>query len=364
MTRPTGERLCVLLTVRLSEELACSIAAVDDRVELLGERALLPPRRFPGDQRGEPSFRRDEAGEARWRELLARAEVLYGIPGDPPAGVPADSPEGLAAAVSHCPRLRWVQATSAGAGDQVRRAGLDAEALEQVTVTTASGVHALPLAEFCLFGLLAIAKGLPRLAADHRSRTWPALRQPTRELHGETLFILGLGDIGLEVARLAKAFGMRTVGFKRTVGAGSQPFTDEVHTAGDLTTMIDQADALVIALPETPQTRGLVDGEVIGRMRPGCIVVNVGRGSVVDEDALVEALRQGRIAGAVLDVFAEEPLPPSSSLWELPNVLVSPHSAALSPHEDERIVELLRDNLRRYLAGEPLRNVVRPGLFY
>jgi D-isomer specific 2-hydroxyacid dehydrogenase, NAD binding domain len=170
-------------------------------------------------------------------------------------------------------------------------------------------------------------------------------------------------DDGLEVARLAKSFGMRTVGLKRSAG-GTAPFTDEIHTADKLAALIDQADALVITLPSTPQTSGLVDAEVIARMRPSCIVVNVGRGVVVDEQALVAALRERRIAGAVLDVFAEEPLPPSSPLWDLPNVLVSPHAAALSPHEDERIVELFRGNLRRYLAGEPLHNQVRAGEFY
>jgi len=363
MTRPATPGVAVLVTVRLAEELAHRIAAVDSRVELLYEPALLPPRRYPGDQRGDPAFHRDEEGEARWRELLQRADVLYGIPGDPRASVPANSAEGLAAAVAHCPRLRWVQATNAGAGEQVRLAGLGAEALEQVTVTTASGVYAVPLAEFCMLGLLAIARDLPRLAADQRSRTWPPMRRPVRELIGETLFILGLGDIGLGVARLAKAFGMRTVGFKQTAAA-PPPFTDEVHTSGELAGMIDQADALVITLPSTPQTHGLVDAEMIARMRPGCIVVNVGRGAVVDEEALVAALRERRIAGAVLDVFAHEPLPPSSPLWDLPNVLISPHSSALSPHEDERIVELFRDNLRRHLAGEPLRNAVRPGEYY
>jgi glyoxylate/hydroxypyruvate reductase A len=360
MSRPG---VAVLVSVRLDDELARTIGEVDPRVELLWEPALLPPRRYPADHRGDPAFGREEAGEARWGELLERAEVLYGIPGDPGAGVPADSPEGLAATLARCPRLRWVQATSAGAGEQVRLAGLEAEALERVAITTASGVHALPLAEFCMLGLLAIAKDLPRLAADQRSRTWPTLRRPTRELRGETLLILGLGEIGLEVARLAKAFGMRTVGFKRTAAA-PPPFTDEVHTAGELPAMIDQADALVITLPGTPQTRGLVDAGVIGRMRPGCILVNVGRGAVVDEEALVQALRGRRIAGAVLDVFADEPLPPSSPLWALPNVLISPHAAALSPHEDQRIVELFRDNLRRHLAGEPLRNLVRPEVFY
>ncbi len=344
-----------MVATPLDERLARAVESASPRVELLWEPGLLPPARYAGDHAGEPAFRRDETGEARWGVLLARAEVLYGIPGDSPAG--------LAEAAARCPRLRWVQATSAGAGEQVRAADLPAEALERVTVTTASGVHAVPLAEFAVFGLLAIAKDVPRVVADQRARTWPRPRRPIRELRGETLFIVGLGRIGLEVARLAKAFGMRTVGFKRTA-ADPPPCIDEVHTADRLGAMIEAADAVVVTLPGTAATRGLIDRATIARMRPGCIFVNVGRGSVVDEEALAEALRERRIAGAVLDVFAREPLPAASPLWDLPNVLVSPHTSALSPREDERIVALFLDNLRRYLAGEPLRNVVEPGAWY
>ena len=188
-------------------------------------------------------------------------------------------------------------------------------------------------------------------------------RRLTRELRGETLFVMGLGGIGLEVARLAKAFGMRTVGFKRTAAA-SASWTDELRTPDQLAATIDQAGAVVLTLPGTPATRGMIDRATIARMRPDCILVNLGRGVVVDEDALVEALRERRIAGAVLDVFTQEPLPPSSPLWDLDNVLLSPHTAALSPQEDERVVARFVDNLRRYLAGEPLRNVVKPDVWY
>jgi phosphoglycerate dehydrogenase-like enzyme len=256
-----------------------------------------------------------------------------------------------------------VQATSAGAGEQVLAADLPREALERVTVTTASGVHRVPLAEFAFFGLLALAKDARRLLADQRVRVWGPKR-PTGELHGGTLFLVGLGEIGLEVARLAKAFGMRTVGFKRTPAATPPPWTDEVHAADRLAAAIDRADAVVVTLPGTPATRGMIDRATIARMRPGCVFVNLGRGSVVDEDALVEALRDHRIAGAVLDVFATEPLPRSSELWELDNVLLSPHTAALSPHENQRIVALFVDNLRSWLAGGPLRNVVPVDSWY
>jgi phosphoglycerate dehydrogenase-like enzyme len=345
----------VLIASPLEAELAARIQAADPRAEVLFQPELLPPARYPADHRGDPAFRRDAEGEARWRALLDRAEVLFGVPGD--------SADDLAEVVAGLPGLRWVHATSAGAGEQVRRAGLPAEALERVAITTSSGVHAVPLAEFAIFGLLAVAKDLPRLIEDQRARAWPEIRQPFRELSGQTLFLVGLGEIGREVARLGKALGMRTVGFRRTEGPPPE-WVDEVHGPQRLAELAGRADAMVVSLPLTDQTAGLVDRATIERLPPGCIFVNIGRGAVVDEPALVDALRDRRIAGAVLDVFATEPLPADSSLWTLPNVLVTPHAAALSARENERITELFVDNLRRYLDGRPLRNLVEPGVFY
>ncbi len=343
-------RVPVMVATPLEAELAGRIGAADPRVELLFDPALLPPARYPGDHRGEPAFRRDADAEARWRAMLHRAEVLFGIPA-------------LAEVVATLPRLRWVHATSVGAGEQVRQAGLGPAALERVTVTTSSGVHAVPLAEFAVLGLLAVAKELPRLAADQRARVWPEVRGPVRELRGQTVFLVGLGAIGREVARLAKAMGMRTVGFRRS-GGPPPPFTDEVHGPERLAEMADRADTMVVSLPLTGETAGLIDRATIARLPSHCIFVNVGRGGVVDEQALVDALRERRIAGAALDVFATEPLPTDSPLWSLPGVLVSPHAAALSAHENRRIVELFVANLRRFLDGEPLENAVEPGIFY
>ena len=350
----------VMIATPLERELADRVAAADPRVELLFDPALLSPARYPGDHDGDPGFRRDPDGEARWRAMLDRAEVLLGIPGDS-----ADALAELLAGAH--PALRWVHATSAGAGELVRRAGLDRDALDRVVITTSSGVHAVPLAEFAVLGLLAIAKDLPGLAAAQRARSWPTVRQPLRELRGQTLVLVGLGEIGREVARLGKALGMRTVGVRRRArptGAPPPPFTDEVHRADRLPELAGRADALVVSLPLTGETAGLLDRATIERLPPSCIFVNVGRGGVVDEAALVDALRERRIAGAVLDVFATEPLPPGSPLWTLPNALVSPHAAALSEHENERIVEQFVANLRRFLDGEPLANAVQPGVWY
>ncbi|MFL5880444.1 MAG: D-2-hydroxyacid dehydrogenase [Actinomycetota bacterium] len=345
----------VMIASPLEAELAATIRAAEPRAEVLFEPDLLPPARYPADHRGDPAFRRDAEAEARWRVLLDRAEVLFGIPDD--------TAEGLAAAVTGLPRLRWIHATSAGAGEQVRKAALPAEALKRVAITTSSGVHAVPLAEYAILGLLAVAKELPRFVEEQRAKAWPEVRRPLRELDGQTLFLVGLGDIGRETARLGKALGMRTVGFRRTQGPPPE-WVDEVHGPERLAELAGRADAMVVSLPLTDQTAGLIDRATIDRLPASCIFVNVGRGGVVDEPALIDALRERRIAGAVLDVFATEPLPEDSPLWTLPNVLVTPHAAALSARENERIVQLFVDNLRRYLDGRPLRNVVEPGVFY
>jgi phosphoglycerate dehydrogenase-like enzyme len=348
-------RTQVLIASPLEAELVARIRAADPRAETLWEPALLPPARYPADHRGDPAFRRDAEGEARWRAMLDRAEVLFGIPGD--------SADALAEVVTAAPAVRWVHATSAGAGELVRQANLSPEDLARVAVTTSSGVHAVPLAEYAILGLLAVAKELPRLIEDQRAKAWPEVHRPFRELHGQTLFLVGLGAIGREVARLGKALGMRTVGFRRTPGP-PPPSVDQVHGPKALADLAAGADAMVVSLPLTEETAGLVGRAVIDRLPPGCILVNVGRGRVVDEPALVDALADRRIAGAVLDVFASEPLPPDSPLWALPNVLVTPHAAALSARENERIVELFVANLRRYLDGEPLAKVVEPGVYY
>jgi phosphoglycerate dehydrogenase-like enzyme len=349
------DRTQVLIASPLEGQLVERIREADPRADVHFEPDLLPPARYPGDHGGDPAFRRGPAGEARWRELLDRAEVLFGIPGE--------SAEDLARVVTGLPRLRWVHGTAAGAGEQVRKANLPPAALERVTITTSSGVHAIPLAEFAILGLLAIAKDLPRFATDQRARAWPELRRPLRELDGQTLFLVGLGEIGREAARLGKAFGMRTVGIRRSRKPPPE-HVDEVHRPDRLATLAGRADAMVVSLPLTEETAGMIDRATIERLPSSCIFVNVGRGGVVDEPALVEALAERRIAGAVLDVFATEPLPQDSPLWDLPNVLVTPHAVALSARENERIVELFVANLRRYLDGEPLAKVVEPGVFY
>ncbi|MGI8414715.1 MAG: D-2-hydroxyacid dehydrogenase [Nakamurella sp.] len=222
-------------------------------------------------------------------------------------------------------------------------------------------MHAGPLAEFALFGILAFGRGLPRLQRDRAAKAWDHF--PTRDVAGRTAVIVGVGAIGLRIATLTKALGMHVVGVN-TSGRGSSGAVDEYATAERLPELAGGADVLVITLPDTGATRGMVNTDVLSALPPGAIVVNVGRGSVIDESALIERLQAGHLAGAALDVTEQEPLAPTSPLWELPNVILSPHTAALSPHENQRIVTLFIDNVHRLMTGRDVRNRVTAAKIY
>ena len=339
----------VLIASPLEEELARRVAELDPAVELLYEPDLIPAGRWVGDIAGDPSFERDGEGDSRFGELLGRAEVLYGIPGR--------SGEALADAVRRGPGIRWVQARNAGAGQQVADAVRAGAELGRVAVTTSAGVHAGPLAEFCMLGLLAFVKDLPRLERNRAERRWPVHDTPGRELRGQTLLLLGLGGVGREIARVAQAFGMSVLGVRRDPSQ-EEPGVDEVHSPDELPALAARSDHLVVTLPLTEATRHLVDAEVLDALPSDAVLVNVGRGGVVDEPALIERLSGGSLAGAALDVVESEPLAEDSPLWELPNVIISPHDTALVPAEPVRVMDLFLDNLGRYLADEPLRNRV------
>ncbi|MGI8434925.1 MAG: D-2-hydroxyacid dehydrogenase [Nocardioidaceae bacterium] len=340
-------RTVVAIATPLKADLVARIARVDDRLEVHFEPDLLQPLRLGCDHRGTEPFRRTPDQDRRWRQLLADAEVLLGIPDGSGAG--------LAEAVRTGSRLRWVQSTAEGAGEQVRAAGLTDQELGRVMVTSATDVHAGPLAEFAILGMLAFTKALPRLIADKQARRWE--HHPMAELAGSTVLVVGLGSVGLEVARLAKAFGMRVVAVNRN-GRTDSPHVDEIRTARFLPDLLPVAHSVVLTLPLTERTRGLIDAAAIGRMHSGAVVVDVGHGGVLDEAALVQALQQGRLAGAALDAFTAEPLPADSPLWDLPNVLLSPHTAGLTERENERMVGAFIENLRRYLAGTELLNTI------
>ncbi len=213
--------------------------------------------------------------------------------------------------------------------------------------------------------LLQHAKDLGRLQREKREKAWNQTSVGT--LEEKTLCIVGLGNIGREVAVRARSFGMRIVGVKRTVREDDAAwnYADELYRNEDLRDVLGEADYVVAALPGTPETHHLISAESVRTMKSGAYFVNIGRGSTVDESALIEALREGHLSGAALDVFETEPLPEESPLWELENVIVSPHSTDMVPELiNESQTDLFCENLQRYLAGEYLVNVLDKRLLY
>jgi phosphoglycerate dehydrogenase-like enzyme len=250
----------------------------------------------------------------------------------------------------------------AGAGEVAKKAGL---VETDVVVTTASGVYSSPLAEFVVMAMLQHAKNLDMLRRDKAERAWRQTH--TETLEGKTLCIVGVGSIGQAIAERVRPFGTRVVGVKRTVREDDPAWrhADELYPTERLRDALGEADYVAVTLPGTPETRHLVDAGAIEAIKPGAYFVNVGRGTVVDEGALVEALRGGHLSGAALDVFEVEPLPQESPLWELDNVIVSPHATDMVPSLiNKRQTDLFCENLRRYLDEEPLVNVLDKELLY
>lgn len=328
----------VLATLRFTEELLRRLESVSPRIRLTQQTC------------------HDAAGVAAALADHPGTEVLYSF------GAPPDI-------LALAPELRWVQLHSAGAdhllGHPLMQSG--------VLLTTTSGIHATPIAEYVLASMLAHRWQVARWTGCQREHVWPADRWETYarpELRGSTLGIAGYGSIGREVGRLAHAFGMRVLAMGRTGRAAERGyavpgtgdpqgiFPERFYAPSALREMLAECDYVVLALPLTPATAHLIGEAELRAMKPGAFLVNISRGAIVDEEALAHALREGWIAGAGLDVFEKEPLPATSPLWDLESALISPHVSGFSPHYDERAAALFAENLRRYLAGEPLLNQV------
>ncbi|MGP4112131.1 D-2-hydroxyacid dehydrogenase [Streptomyces sp. 4N509B] len=256
-------------------------------------------------------------------------------------------PEWLAAA----PRLRWLQLASVGVDAYL---GLDwhAAPLDGLTVTNLRGVFADPVAETCLAGILAHLRGVDTLVAARPDRAWQRarLRPRLRLLTGARVLVLGTGAIARRLAALLAPFGCDLVHYGRSAG--------ELRTLRELDAQLPTADVVVALLPDTPATRGLFDARRLALLRPTALFVNAGRGSVVDEDALLAALADGALGGAVLDVTRREPLPPDDPLWRAPRTILTQHTAGGSEEETTRVIDVFADNWRRRAAGRPLVNVV------
>jgi phosphoglycerate dehydrogenase-like enzyme len=297
----------------------------------------MPTTRYLGDH-GDPAFRRTPEQEREWHDLLSRADILWDFP--PYERVPV---------LDLAPRLRWVQTTSAGVGQLVKRLGLQESDL---IITTASGIHAQALAEFVFAALLFYSKELGRLQDEQRHKRWN--RFCGIELAGRTMALIGPGRIGQAIARIARTFRMRVVALgRRSDPARAEALgVDRLYARDELPEMLAEADCLVVCAPQTPETDDLLGPKEFAALKPGAVFINIGRGTIVDEAAMLGALRDGRIAFAALDVFREEPLPMSSPLWEMPNVLINPHSASTVDTENAKLTEIFIRNLGHYLAGE------------
>ncbi len=269
------------------------------------------------------------------------------------------------------PQLRWVQLYSAGP-DSILDHPLFSTS---VIFTTTSGVHAIIIAEYVFTMVLAWFHHIPQMLEWQQRAVWPTNSERIslfggEELKGKIISIVGYGSIGRQVARLANTFSMPVLAMQRGTEHRDQGFVfpgvgdpegtlpDRYYSPDQLHAMLSESDVVVIAVPLTPKTRGIIDDAAFQVMKPTTFLVNVARGGVCNESALIRALQEKQIAGAALDVFHQEPLSPNHPLWHLPNVFISPHIAGLTPHYDERAATIFEENLRRYLYGEPLFNIV------
>src|ERR1700730_17687989 len=231
------------------------------------------------------------------------------------------------------PKLKWIQATSAGIGQFVKEKRYPDRT--RWIFTTASGVHSRPLAEFVIMSMLLFVKDFFGIQNRKATKTWKKFSG--YELRNFTLGILGAGKIGREVARLAKSFDMKVIGISRNPPKERILYVDELYGPLDLDKVLKQSNFLVICVPHTPETEGMIGRKEIAALPKGAVIINVSRGQVMDEQAMIDALKSRQLAGASLDVFAKEPLPIESPLWSMPNVIVSPHSASNAKDENQRL---------------------------
>ena len=267
-------------------------------------------------------------------------------------GLTGSSGDPLGAALSAHREVRWVHTVSAG----IDRLGETMARFPDILLTNSAGVVAIPIAEFVVGCLLQHCKRFPEIWALQREGRWEALA--LRELGDLKVVMLGLGAIGSEVARRLAPFGCHVTAVRRRPEAGGGGLVADLVASDSLVEACDGADALILAAPLTEQTRGLVSGDVLGALNQGACLVNIARGGLIDQNALLEALRSGPLSAAYLDAFEEEPLPAASPLWAAPGVFLSPHISWSSPNFARRAGELFADQLRRFAAGQPLRNRV------
>ena len=325
----------LLVSHRLHAERGADIAAQAGRLGIALELIVLP---------ADPEGRLSDADCARLDLAFFSADVF-----------PKFSRQ-FFSTVRKAPALKWLHVFNAGVDHPIYT-----EMLQRgVRLTTSAGTTAVPIAQTAITGLLMLARNFPRWLGAQRERRWDPMRPPDfpRDLAGQTAVIYGLGSIGSEIARLARVLGLKVIGVRRSPQRPEDP-VDEMHPPQKLAELLPRADWLIIASPLTTETRGLVNAGVLARLPKGARLINIGRGEIVDEAAMIDALRAGHLGGAYLDVFEKEPLPAESPLWDLPNVIISPHNSAAASGNDERVYQLFLANLGRWHGKQALTNEVR-----
>lgn len=342
-----NDKLRLVISTPLEVEHVARIRAVaPGRVDVVHPVDLLPPARFTADHGGPPDFRRSAEDERRWGDLIASADILWDIPRKRADG---SNP------IREAQKLRWIQTTSSGVGPLVKKLGLVERGIE---ITTARGLHAGPLTEFAFMALLMHAKNLLHLQKEQAARHWEYTCDDS--LEGKTLSIVGLGGIGRRIAATGRVFRMAVAGLLRPGATGrlENYGVDELFAREGWHDMLAATDALVLCAPHTADTHRMLDRAAFEALKPGAVLVNIARGTLVEEAAMIEALESGRLAFAALDVFDQEPLPPESPLWNMENVLVSPHSASTVFAENAHITDVFCYNLPLFLEGrfDEMRN--------
>jgi len=340
----------VFITFRLAPELVEQVRTAHPRIEITYEPDLLGQLRYPNDQHGAPINRTPEQ-EQRWLHHLANAEIIFGYL----------NPQYASRIKELAPNLKWIQSPSAGIGQGAKRTGLTET---DITLTTSSGMHATPLAEFCIMSMLIFIKDHFHMAREKQRHHWQRLS--TTELRTKTLAIVGLGRVGREVARLGQCLGMRVLGTKRNTD-GVDPATVNVETLypwTDLHPMLGQSDFVVLIVPHTEETHGLIGEAELAAMKKGSVLINIARGPIVDEPSLIRALQSGHLGGLASDVFWKEPLPPDSPFWDMPNVIISPHSASTADTENAKLTDIFVDNIHNYIEEKPMRNLLDKKALY
>ena len=258
-------------------------------------------------------------------------------------------------AVHKAPHLKWLHAFNVGVDHPVYTKMLE----RGVRLTTSAGTTAEPIAQTALAGMLMLSRGFPHWLKAQAEHRWDPVRlqQSPRDLPGQTVLVYGMGHIGTAFARLARALGLRVIGVRRGLRNADDP-VDEMHTPDQLDALLPRAEWLMLACPLTPETRRLITAQRLSLLPQGACILNVARGEIIDEAAMIAALKQGQLAGAYLDVFEQEPLPAASPLWDLPNVIVTPHNATSSSGNEQRVVDCFLRNLEQWNSKASLTNEV------